>query len=57
MVPRTAPIVKVLAEGEVTKKLTVRAHRFSVAARAKLEQAGGVAELIPTSKPKAQAPA
>ena len=55
MVPRTAPIVKVLAEGDVTKKLTVRAHKFSAAAKAKLEQAGGVAEVIEISKPKAQA--
>jgi large subunit ribosomal protein L15 len=52
MVPRTAPYVKVLAEGDVTKKLTVRAHSFSAAAKAKLEQAGGVAELIPMTKPK-----
>jgi large subunit ribosomal protein L15 len=49
MVPRTAPIVKVLAEGEVTKKLTVRAHAFSGAAKAKLEAAGGVAEVIPVA--------
>jgi len=46
MVPRTAPYVKVLAEGDVTKKLTVRAHAFSGAAKAKLEQAGGVAEVV-----------
>ena len=55
MVPKTAPIVKVLAEGDVTKKLTVRAHKFSAAAKAKLEQAGGAAEIIETSKPKAAA--
>src|SRR5262249_13087456 len=42
MVPRTAPFVKVLAEGDLTKKLTVRAHAFSAAAKAKLEAAGGV---------------
>lgn len=53
MVPRTAPFVKVLAEGDVTKKLTVRAHAFSAAAKAKLEAAGGVAEVIPTKAPKA----
>jgi large subunit ribosomal protein L15 len=49
MVPRTAPLVKILAEGDVTKKLTVRAHAFSAAAKVKLEQAGGTAELIVTS--------
>jgi large subunit ribosomal protein L15 len=38
--------VKVLARGEVDKALTVRAHAFSDAARAKIEQAGGTAELV-----------
>jgi large subunit ribosomal protein L15 len=57
MVPRTAPLVKVLAEGNVTKKLTVRAHAFSEAAKAKLEQAGGTAEIIQVSKQRAEAPA
>jgi large subunit ribosomal protein L15 len=33
--------VKVLAEGELSKRLTVRAHRFSRAAREKIEAAGG----------------
>ena len=33
--------VKVLARGEITKKLTVRAHGFSAAARQKIEAAGG----------------
>lgn len=46
MVPRTAPRVKVLGEGDVSKKLTVRAHAFSESAKAKLEQAGGAAELV-----------
>jgi large subunit ribosomal protein L15 len=38
--------VKVLARGELDKALTVRAHAFSEAARAKIERAGGTAELI-----------
>src|SRR5207247_10058505 len=33
--------VKVLGEGELTKKLTVHAHGFSKTAREKIEQAGG----------------
>jgi large subunit ribosomal protein L15 len=33
--------VKILAEGDVTKKLTVSAHKFSGAAREKIEKAGG----------------
>ena len=38
--------VKVLGEGELSVKLTVRAHRFSRGARAKIEAAGGTAEEI-----------
>src|SRR5882724_2791123 len=38
--------VKILAEGELDRALTVRAHAFSAAARAKIEAAGGRAELI-----------
>jgi large subunit ribosomal protein L15 len=55
MVPKTAPRVKILAEGEVTRKMIVRAHAFSEGAKAKLEKAGGAAELISTSKPPAAA--
>jgi ribosomal protein L18E len=33
--------VKILGEGELTKGLTVTAHRFSQAAREKIEAAGG----------------
>ena len=38
--------VKVLARGDVDKALTVRAHAFSDAAKTKIEQAGGTAELV-----------
>lgn len=38
--------VKVLANGELTKKLTVKASRFSSAAVTKIEKAGGKAEVI-----------
>ena len=38
--------VKVLAEGELTKKLTVKAHAFSGAARSRIEEAGGSVEVI-----------
>jgi large subunit ribosomal protein L15 len=33
--------VKILARGEISKKLTVRAHAFSAAAKEKIEAAGG----------------
>ena len=38
--------VKVLGRGEISKKLTVRAHAFSASAREKIEKAGGTAEPI-----------
>ena len=38
--------VKVLAEGEVDRALTVKAHAFSAKAKEKIEAAGGAAELI-----------
>jgi len=38
--------VKVLASGELTKKLTVKAHRFSTKAVSKIEKNGGKAEVI-----------
>jgi large subunit ribosomal protein L15 len=42
---KTGP-VKVLGQGELSKKLTVRADRVSAGARAKIESAGGTVELI-----------
>ena len=41
LAPRRPDRIKVLADGECTKKLTVKAHAFSAAARAKIEAAGG----------------
>lgn len=38
--------VKILGDGEVTRPLTVRAHKFSKSAREKIEAAGGTVEAI-----------
>lgn len=38
--------IKVLGNGELTKKLTVRAQKFSNIAKEKIETAGGKAEVI-----------
>ena len=38
--------VKVLGRGEISTKLTVRAHAFSASAKEKIEAAGGSCELI-----------
>jgi large subunit ribosomal protein L15 len=48
-------LVKVLGDGELTKKLTVTAHRFSKSAAAKIEQAGGKAIVLAPGKASAQA--
>ncbi|MGH2983359.1 MAG: 50S ribosomal protein L15 [Solirubrobacterales bacterium] len=46
--------VKILARGEIKKKLTVKAHGFSVAAREKIEAAGGTVEVIARGAPGAK---
>ncbi|HEU4319377.1 MAG TPA: 50S ribosomal protein L15 [Acidimicrobiia bacterium] len=38
--------VKVLAEGDLDKALTVKAHAFSASAKEKIEKAGGTVEVI-----------
>jgi large subunit ribosomal protein L15 len=39
-------LVKILGDGEITKKLTVAAHKFSATAKQKIEAAGGTCEVI-----------
>jgi large subunit ribosomal protein L15 len=38
--------LRVLAQGDLTKKLTVKAHHFSTAAKEKIEAAGGSTEVL-----------
>ena len=47
--------VKILARGELSKSLTVRAHKVSAAARARIEAAGGTITLIETENESADA--
>jgi large subunit ribosomal protein L15 len=53
--------VKILGDGELTKKLTVSAHAFSASAKTKIEAKGGTCELIAPkaapAKPAAAKPA
>lgn len=53
--------VKILGDGELTRPLVVRAHKFSAAAEEKIRQAGGTVEVIPVQRgrgqPKAEAAA
>ena len=47
LVHKRDKLIKVLGNGDLDKKLTVRAHAFSATARTKIESAGGTAEVIP----------
>jgi large subunit ribosomal protein L15 len=55
LIPRSATLVKILGDGEISKKLTIVAHYFSNSAKEKLEKAGGSARII--EQPKAAEPA
>ncbi len=46
--------VKILAAGDIEVALTVEAHRFSAAAKAKIEAAGGTAVALTEPKAKAE---
>lgn len=46
LVHKRDKLIKVLGNGDLDKKLTVRAHAFSASAKAKIEGAGGTAEVI-----------
>ena len=43
--------IKILGDGELTKKLTIEAHAFSASASEKIEKSGGKAVVINDSKP------
>lgn len=43
--------IKILAHGEITKKLNVVADAFSATAKAKIEKAGGTCQLVAATKP------
>ena len=46
LISKLADGIKILGDGELTKALTVRAHKFSKSAIEKIEKAGGKAEVI-----------
>lgn len=45
-VARKNDLVKILGSGELSEKLTVKAHAFSASAKQKIEEAGGSATVI-----------
>jgi len=50
IVPKLAEFVKILGEGDLSKKLTIKAHAASASAKDKVEKAGGTIEIIETTK-------
>lgn len=57
LVPKSADVIKLLGTGELTTRLTIRVHRTSESARAKVEAAGGTLELVAEPQPEAEAAA
>ncbi len=47
-------VLKILGDGELTKSLTVSAHRFSESAKEKIEKAGGQVVVLPGRIPVRQ---
>jgi large subunit ribosomal protein L15 len=52
LIKNTKTDVKLLANGDVSKKLTIRLHAISAGAREKIEAAGGTVELLREPKVK-----
>lgn len=52
LIRRSDSAVKVLGDGELNRKVSLRAHAFSKSALQKIEQAGGTAERITPSGPE-----
>src|SRR5712671_263566 len=50
--------IKILGDGDLTRKLTVTAHAFSASAKAKIEAKGGKCEVLARrkSEPKSESP-
>jgi len=48
--------IKILGDGELTRKLTVSAHAFSASAKAKIEAKGGTCVFVPAKAPEAPKP-
>jgi large subunit ribosomal protein L15 len=46
LIENASSLVKILGDGELAGAFTIRAHKFSASAKAKIEAAGGVAEVI-----------
>lgn len=54
VVSKKGQLIKILGRGELGKKLSIRAHRFSATAREAIEKAGGSVEVIEVHSKKAE---
>lgn len=50
VVPKLANHIKILGEGDLSKKLSIKAHGASAMAREKIEKAGGSVEILPSRR-------
>ena len=57
MIRKLTEYVKILGEGELTKKLVIKAHAASATAREKIERAGGTFEVLSRTTPAPATPA
>jgi large subunit ribosomal protein L15 len=57
LVPKLSEHWKVLGDGDLTKKLAIRAHAVSATAKDKIEKAGGSVEIVSRSVPSKPAAA
>ena len=48
--PGIGDAIKILGDGDLSRKLTVSAHAFSASARSKIEAKGGQCEIIAAKK-------
>lgn len=53
LIPKRIEQIKILGEGELTKKLSIKAHAASATAKEKVEKAGGTIEIVVTAAPSA----
>ena len=51
LIPKKANVIKLLGDGELSVALTIKVHRASASARAKVEAAGGTLELLSAGSP------
>jgi large subunit ribosomal protein L15 len=54
LLKKTFDLLKVLGNGDLSKKVNVSAHRFSEAAKEKIEKAGGTVTVVPGRTPVAE---